>query len=94
MIQGDNPNDYELNPCNGGRKGLKIMSEESEAGERQLEDKIAEVMKHSGVSITITSLTDFIAFAIGGTTSIPALKSFCMFCGMGIISVYVFQATW
>ena len=59
-----------------------------------IERKIGEVMSHSGVSITITSLTDFIAFAIGGTTSIPALKSFCMFCGVGIISVYVYQATW
>ena len=60
----------------------------------KIEDKIGEVMSHSGVSITITSLTDFIAFAIGGTTAIPALKSFCMFCGMGIVSVYIYQATW
>ena len=59
-----------------------------------VEEKIGEVMSHSGVSITITSLTDFIAFAIGGTTAIPALKSFCMFCGVGIVSVYIFQATW
>ena len=59
-----------------------------------IEEEISEVMRHSGVSITITSLTDFIAFAIGGTTSIPALRSFCMFCGTGILSVYVFQATW
>ena len=59
-----------------------------------VEEKIGEVMSHSGVSITITSLTDFIAFAIGGTTAIPALKSFCMFCGVGIVSVYIYQATW
>ena len=59
-----------------------------------IEDNIAEVMSHSGVSITITSLTDFIAFAIGGTTSIPALRSFCMFCGVGIVSVYIYQITW
>ena len=66
----------------------------SEVDNTAIEDDIAEVMSHSGVSITITSLTDFIAFAIGGTTSIPALKSFCMFCGLGIISVYIYQTTW
>ena len=56
--------------------------------------RISETMKYSGVAITVTSLTDFLAFAIGGTTAIPALKSFCMFCGVGIVSVYVYQSTW
>ena len=50
-----------------------------------LEEQFAETMMRSGVSITVTSLTDFLAFAIGGTTSIPALKSFCMYCGLGIV---------
>ena len=25
---------------------------------------------------------------------LPALKSFCFFCGMGILIVYILQATW
>ena len=33
-----------------------------------LEDKFGLAMQHAGVAITITSLTDFLAFAIGATT--------------------------
>lgn len=40
------------------------------AAERQLElpEKVALTMKHAGVSITVTSITNFAAFAIGSTT--------------------------
>ena len=34
------------------------------------------------------------AFAIGGTTVLPALRSFCIFCSVGLIVVYILQATW
>lgn len=33
-----------------------------------LEDRFGMTMQHAGVAITITSLTDFLAFAIGATT--------------------------
>ena len=70
-------------------------------------------MKRAGAAITVTSLTDFLAFAIGGTTVcivntflinifrdfhlpqvLPALRSFCIFCAVGLIVVYILQATW
>jgi len=35
---------------------------------KDLPDKVALTMKHAGVSITVTSITDFVAFAIGATT--------------------------
>ena len=59
----------------------------------EVKKRISIAMKHSGAAITVTSLTDFLAFAIGGTTTIPALRSFCFFCGIGIFCVYIFQAT-
>ncbi|XP_023328081.1 Niemann-Pick C1 protein [Eurytemora carolleeae] len=58
-----------------------------------IERKIAETMKLGGVAITITSFTDLIAFAIGAITVLPALKSFCLFCAVGIASVYFYTAT-
>ena len=33
-----------------------------------LPERVALAMKHAGVSITVTSVTDFVAFAIGATT--------------------------
>ncbi|TRY73596.1 hypothetical protein TCAL_03344, partial [Tigriopus californicus] len=54
---------------------------------------IGLTMKHAGVAITVTSLTDFLVFIVGSSTSLPALRSFCLYCGVGIIAVYFFQAT-
>jgi Niemann-Pick C1 protein len=33
-----------------------------------LPERVGLTMKHAGVSITVTSITDFVAFAVGGTT--------------------------
>ena len=49
--------------------------------------------QHAGVAITITSLTDIVAFAIGGTTILPALRFFCLYASIGIAAIYVFQCT-
>ncbi|KAK4302905.1 hypothetical protein Pmani_025047 [Petrolisthes manimaculis] len=59
----------------------------------QLTQRIGCALKHAGVSITVTSLTDFAAFAIGSSTVLPALKSFCIYAAVGIAAVYFFQAT-
>lgn len=58
-----------------------------------LSERIGCALKHAGVSITVTSLTDFAAFAIGSSTVLPALRSFCLFAAVGIAAVYFFQAT-
>ena len=65
-------------------------------GERDLEDipsAVSLTMRRAGVAITVTSLTDFMVFVIGATTVLPALRSFCLWCAVGIIAVYVFQIT-
>jgi len=61
---------------------------------KSLHERMGLTMKKAGCAITITSVTDFLAFMIGGTTVLPALQSFCIFCAIGIIMVYVLQATW
>ena len=50
-------------------------------------------MRRAGVAVTVTSLTDFMVFAIGSTTVLPALRSFCLWCGVGILATYFFQIT-
>ena len=64
--------------------------------ERSLQDipsAVSLTMRRAGVAITVTSLTDFMVFIIGATTVLPALRSFCLWCAVGIIAVYVFQIT-
>ena len=50
--------------------------------------KIALMTKHAGVSILITSLTDFAAFGVGASTVIPALRSFCVYAAMGVLGIF------
>ena len=40
-------------------------------------DRIVIGMRHAGPSISITSLTNALAFFFGSTTSLLALRSFC-----------------
>jgi len=67
---------------------------DGEKAKRKLHERIGLTMRQAGCAITVTSITDFLAFAIGGTTVLPALKSFCIFCAVGLIVVYFLQATW
>ena len=43
----------------------------------------------AGPSITITSLTDAIAFFLGAQTSLLGLRSFCVFSGIAVIILYL-----
>ena len=47
-----------------------------------VEEKIGETLRTSGVSITITSLTDFLAFVAGAISNFLAVKNFCIYTGM------------
>eukprot|EP00732_Lithocolla_globosa_P001743 Lithocolla_globosa_v1_NODE_944_length_3053_cov_15.868913.p1 type:complete len:955 gc:universal NODE_944_length_3053_cov_15.868913:172-3036(+) len=58
-----------------------------------LEHRSGESLAHAGVSVTVTSLTNFSAFIIGCTTSLPAITSFCVYTALAIISLYFFQIT-
>lgn len=72
-------------------KALDNLSNE----EKQLPipERMARAMKHAGVSITVTSVTDIAAFAIGATTSMPALRSFCINAMSGILMLFVLEVT-
>ena len=58
-----------------------------------LPERIGKALSHGGVAITITSITDIIAFGVGGNTILPALSSFCIYASVGIIATYFFQST-
>ncbi|XP_068234451.1 patched domain-containing protein 3-like [Palaemon carinicauda] len=58
-----------------------------------LVERAGKTMRHAGVAITVTSLTDVTAFAVGASTDLPALRSFCIYASLGIFAVYVLQST-
>jgi hypothetical protein len=55
--------------------------------------RFGKTMERAGVAITVTSLTDVVAFGVGGVTVLPALRSFCLFAAVGILATYFFQCT-
>jgi len=64
-----------------------------EGSVEDVSEKIGLTVKHAGVSILITSLTDVCAFLIGATTILPALRSFCIYAGVAIIAVFLLTIT-
>ena len=65
---------------------------EEKPGE-EIEERVARAMKHAGVSILVTSITDSVTFFIGSTSSMPILRGFCYFCGIGVIFLFLFAIT-
>mmetsp|Transcript_5028 Transcript_5028/g.12536 ORF Transcript_5028/g.12536 Transcript_5028/m.12536 type:complete len:858 (+) Transcript_5028:197-2770(+) len=56
-------------------------------------ERMGATMSHAGISITITSLTDFLAFTLSATSRIPAIADFAVYAGIGIIGDFFFQIT-
>ena len=47
-----------------------------------IEERMANTFRSSAISVTITSLTDLLAFCIGATSPFLAVKNFCIYAGM------------
>jgi len=58
-----------------------------------LKERAFKAMSHAGVAVTVTSITDTVAFMVGATTQVPALRWFCIYAAVGVSSVYILQAT-
>ena len=58
-----------------------------------LEKRMGLCMKHAGIAITITTLTDLLAFFVGATTKLPALSNFCLYSATGILFVFLYMNT-
>merc|ERR1711968_118865 len=59
--------------------------------EASVEKRVARTMSSAGLSITLTSLTDLTAFALGTATSLNALRWFCASAALGILFDYILQ---
>ncbi|KAL3871072.1 hypothetical protein ACJMK2_039093 [Sinanodonta woodiana] len=71
-----------------------LLSGLSDAQEKEtVEEKIAETMRKSGVAITITSLTDLLAFIAGATSIFLGVRNFCIYTGAAVLFCYLNQTT-
>jgi hypothetical protein len=55
--------------------------------------RVLDALGHAGPAITITSLTNALAFAFGATTSLIALRSFCLYASICILMLYLLVNT-
>jgi Niemann-Pick C1 protein len=72
---------------------------ERRIGRREDEDNVtlagraSRALARAGSSITVTSMTDFVAFAISASSALPALASFCAYAAISIFFLWLFSAT-
>jgi len=59
----------------------------------QLRQRSSDACARSGASITVTSLTDMVAFAISSSSALPALASFCAYAAVGVLLLWILAAT-
>ncbi|XP_019633705.1 PREDICTED: patched domain-containing protein 3-like [Branchiostoma belcheri] len=58
-----------------------------------VEKRMEETYAEAAVSITITTITDGLAFGIGAITVFPAIRIFCIYTGVAVLFDYFFQVT-
>ncbi|XP_078668839.1 patched domain-containing protein 3-like [Branchiostoma floridae x Branchiostoma belcheri] len=58
-----------------------------------VEKRMEETYAEAAVSITITTITDGLAFGIGAITVFPAIRIFCIYTGVAVLFDYLFQVT-
>lgn len=66
---------------------------ESDSQDDVINELVRKTLAKSGVSITITSLTDFVAFLVGLTTNFRSVQIFCVYAGVAIAFCYLYQIT-
>uniref|UniRef100_A0A8D2NTS1 Patched domain-containing protein 3 n=1 Tax=Zosterops lateralis melanops TaxID=1220523 RepID=A0A8D2NTS1_ZOSLA len=54
---------------------------------------LAETYTEAALSVTITTLTDVLAFFIGTWTAFPSVRSFCLYTGTAFVFCYVYTMT-
>ncbi|CAD5220789.1 unnamed protein product [Bursaphelenchus xylophilus] len=59
----------------------------------RFEDRLSEAFGDAAVSITVTSLTDFISFIVGCFTPFPSVQMFCLYAVVAVVFTYFYQLT-
>ncbi|XP_038057103.1 patched domain-containing protein 3-like isoform X2 [Patiria miniata] len=58
-----------------------------------VEERMGRTFSEAAVSITITNVTTVLAFIIGASSSLPGVRTFCIYAGVAMFFVYFYQMT-
>ncbi|XP_030056617.1 patched domain-containing protein 3-like [Microcaecilia unicolor] len=72
---------------------ILISSWQQTKVQSKVEDRMADTYAEAAVSITITTLTDVLAFYIGTMTPFQSVKSFCIYTGTALLFCYLYNIT-
>ncbi|KAM4029452.1 patched domain-containing protein 3-like [Anomaloglossus baeobatrachus] len=72
---------------------IMISSWQQTKVKKNIEERMAETYAEAAVSITITTLTDVLAFYIGILTSFQSVQSFCIYTGTAILFCFLYNVT-
>lgn len=56
-------------------------------------ERMGRCYADAAVSITVTSLTDFLSFMAGAVTPFPSVRIFCLFTGIAVAFIYIWHCT-
>lgn len=60
--------------------------------DKSLKSRTGQMLRTSGVAITVTTLTDVLAFGAGASSSFKSVRNFCVYTGYSfIVSVFFFN---
>ncbi|XP_077994500.1 patched domain-containing protein 3-like [Glandiceps talaboti] len=72
---------------------IMIASWRTTSPRHSVAERLGETFSEAALSITITSLTDALAFGIGAISNFPSVRIFCCYCGVAIVFDYLYQIT-
>jgi len=75
-------------------QSLTNISNNPDTAAHSLADKLGLTLKHAGVSITVTTITDVCAFGLGAFSNMPGLQAFCVCTAVSLAAIYSLQMTW
>ena len=66
---------------------------EREDPSRSIEERLISAITSAGSSITVTTLTNVVAFSVGGVLPFPAIAEFCLFLALGVAFTMLYFTT-
>ncbi|KAI6074486.1 Patched domain-containing protein 3 [Aix galericulata] len=72
---------------------IMIASWEQSASKKDTKSRLADTYSEAALSVTVTTVTDVLAFFIGTWTTFPSVQSFCLYTGTAFIFCYIYTMT-